>query len=70
MIVNGRSSQTVDGALEHIRTAVPDARLAPLVADCSVAGAARMARREYPAVDILVNNLENIQKRQLPRHHR
>lgn len=57
VIVNGRSSQTVDGALERIRTAVPGARLAPLVADCSVADGPLMARREYPAVDILVNNL-------------
>lgn len=57
VIVNGRTEKSVAAALAKIRAAVPDARLEPFAGDLADATAADKLTRQFPAVDILVNNL-------------
>jgi NAD(P)-dependent dehydrogenase (short-subunit alcohol dehydrogenase family) len=55
--LTGRTQASVDGALERIRVAAPDAAAEGVAADCaSVAGTEQVFAR-VPACDILVNNL-------------
>lgn len=57
VVINGRSIQSVDYAIGAIRTQLPDAKLERLVADNSTAEGTAQSIADYPAVDILVNNL-------------
>lgn len=57
IIVNGRSEKSVAEALTKIRQAVPKARLESYAGDLSEAVAADDLVKQFPAVDILVNNL-------------
>lgn len=57
VIVNGRSDASVAGALEAICSDVPNAKLERLVADNSTAEGTARSIAQFPAVDILVNNL-------------
>jgi 3-oxoacyl-[acyl-carrier protein] reductase len=57
VIVNGRSSESVDAAIADILATVPGAKLKKLAADNGTAEGVETTLREFPAVDILVNNL-------------
>lgn len=57
VIVNGRSAASVEAAIADLRASVPDAQLKPLAADNGTAEGVGTALREFPEVDILVNNL-------------
>lgn len=56
VVVQGRSSATVDRALQTLRAALPQARLRGAVADLSDAAGAEALLAAVPQVDILVNN--------------
>ena len=57
VIVNGRSDESVSGALAKIRQAVPDAKLQSFAGDLSTAAGVDNLVAQFPAVDILINNL-------------
>jgi NAD(P)-dependent dehydrogenase (short-subunit alcohol dehydrogenase family) len=59
VIVNGRTKESVSGAIEHLRSvsARPDAELIPFVADLGDPKEIARLHAAYPAVDIVVNNL-------------
>lgn len=57
VIVNGRTGTSVDSAIVAIRARVPDAKLEKLVADNGTAEGTEESIRQFPEVDILVNNL-------------
>jgi NAD(P)-dependent dehydrogenase (short-subunit alcohol dehydrogenase family) len=57
VIVNGRTEERVQSAIDRIRTAHTNAMLEPLAADLSGAAGAEDAVRRFPEVDVLVNNL-------------
>jgi 3-oxoacyl-[acyl-carrier protein] reductase len=56
-IVNGRTPETVDRACKKIRSECPDAKLLQLVADNGTAAGCEKTMRDYPEIDILINNL-------------
>jgi NAD(P)-dependent dehydrogenase (short-subunit alcohol dehydrogenase family) len=57
VIVNGRSDNTVNSALEQIRKAGPEAKVEGFAGDLATAAATEELIKLFPAVDILVNNL-------------
>lgn len=57
VIVNGRSQSAVDSALEQIRKTVPAAKVQGFAGDLSTVKATDDLLKQYPEVDILVNNL-------------
>ncbi len=57
VIVNGRSNEAVDNALQQIRQTVPEAKIEGFVGDFSKAETIEALLLHFPAVDILVNNL-------------
>jgi len=57
VIVNGRSDNTVNSALEEIRETRPEAKVEGFAGDLATATATEDLVRLFPAVDILVNNL-------------
>ena len=57
VIVNGRSENAVDSALQQIRKQVPNANADGFAGDLSTEKAAEDLLKRFPAVDILVNNL-------------
>jgi NAD(P)-dependent dehydrogenase (short-subunit alcohol dehydrogenase family) len=57
VIVNGRTEARVSEAIASIRQSHPSAKLEPFAADLANAEAAIDAAREFPSVDILINNL-------------
>src|SRR6266404_8035858 len=57
VIVNGRTTKRVDGALKSIRASHPQAKVEGLAADLGTADGVRVAVERLPDVDILVNNL-------------
>lgn len=57
VIINGRTFQTVTEACEDISTEQTQAKLWPWVADNSTADGCEKTIREFPELDILVNNL-------------
>lgn len=57
VLINGRTADTVEAALQRARRDLPNARVAPLVADCSTAEGCEQAVAAAGQVDILVNNL-------------
>ena len=57
VIVNGRSGQAVAAALEEIRRATPEAKVASFTGDLSNADGVAVLVAQFPSVDILVNNL-------------
>jgi NAD(P)-dependent dehydrogenase (short-subunit alcohol dehydrogenase family) len=57
VIVNGRSDNTVNSALEQIRKAGPGAKIEGFAGDLATATATEDLIKRFPAVDILVNNL-------------
>jgi len=57
VIVNGRTEKSVNEALAKIRHAVPTAKLEGFAGDLSHAGSTATLVKQFPRVDILVNNL-------------
>ncbi len=57
VIINGRSTASVEAAISSIRRDFPAARLESLIADNSNAAGVEKSLVEFPEVDILVNNL-------------
>jgi NAD(P)-dependent dehydrogenase (short-subunit alcohol dehydrogenase family) len=57
VIVNGRTQQSVDSALEAIGKAVPKAKAEGFAGDLATAEATDHLLKRFPQVDILVNNL-------------
>lgn len=55
--VNGRSPESVDGAIALLREQLPDADLVPVVADVASDDGFDAAVEALPEVDVLVNNL-------------
>ena len=56
-IINGRSASGVDAAIASIRRDVPAAKLERLIADNGAVEGTAETIRQFPHVDILVNNL-------------
>jgi NAD(P)-dependent dehydrogenase (short-subunit alcohol dehydrogenase family) len=56
VIINGRTRQRVDQALESIRKSVPNAKISGIDADVSTASGCDRLANSVPSVDILVNN--------------
>ena len=56
VIINGRTKKRVNDAIKQIRSQYSDAKLEPLVADVSVSSAVASTIRQFPKVDILINN--------------
>src|SRR6202795_325194 len=57
VIVNGRTEERVEQAIQSIRTSHPQAKVEGLAADLGNANGVRVAIERLPDVDILVNNL-------------
>jgi NAD(P)-dependent dehydrogenase (short-subunit alcohol dehydrogenase family) len=57
VILNGRAETSLNAALAAIGQAVPQAKLASFAGDLSEAAVAEGLFKQFPAVDILVNNL-------------
>jgi NAD(P)-dependent dehydrogenase (short-subunit alcohol dehydrogenase family) len=57
VVINGRSEASVGEALADVRGLVRGAKVEGFAGDLATAEAAEGLRREYPGVDILVNNL-------------
>jgi 3-oxoacyl-[acyl-carrier protein] reductase len=57
VIINGRSSSTVDKAVAELRTQFPNAKIEALAADNATAEGVAQTIKAFPEIDILVNNL-------------
>src|SRR5712675_1730346 len=57
VIVNGRSDEAVNSALQQIRKALPEAKVEGFAGDMATATATERLLKLFPNVDILVNNL-------------
>ncbi len=57
VIVNGRSDNTVNSALQQLRKAVPKAKAEGFAGDLATSTATEELLKLFPAADILVNNL-------------
>lgn len=57
VILNGRSKDRVNEARERLRDSASPAAVHELVADLTTDGGVRILQEQFPAVDILVNNL-------------
>jgi len=57
VIVNGRTRDRVDAALDRVRTEVRGARVDGIAADLTVATGAELITARFPDLDILVNNV-------------
>lgn len=57
VVVNGRTTASVEKAIADLRTGLPEAELISLVADNGSAAGCAETIRQLPEVDILVNNL-------------
>ncbi|MFL5576718.1 MAG: SDR family NAD(P)-dependent oxidoreductase [Gemmatimonadaceae bacterium] len=57
VIVNGRGRERVEGAVRHIREALPDADVRGIAADLSTAAGCDALADLAPDVEVLVNNL-------------
>lgn len=57
VIVNGRTKDRVDIAIDKIKQTVPDAKLQSVAADLGTEAGVKTLLQQIPEVDILVNNL-------------
>jgi NAD(P)-dependent dehydrogenase (short-subunit alcohol dehydrogenase family) len=57
VIINGRAEKSVADAVANIRQAVPAAKLESFPGDLCHAGTAEKLAKQFPGVEILVNNL-------------
>ncbi len=61
--ITGRTSESVERALERLRDGVPGCSVDGIAADCASADGARSVFAQLPEVDILVNNLGIYERR-------
>ena len=57
VVVNGRTAERVEHAVQRIRESIADAQVAGVAADLSAAAGCALMTAQVPAVDILVNNM-------------
>lgn len=57
VIINGRTQERVNKAIEALRQQVPGARVSGIVADFSNAAGTASVTQQVPQVDILINNV-------------
>jgi NAD(P)-dependent dehydrogenase (short-subunit alcohol dehydrogenase family) len=57
VIINGRSEESIDAALAKIRETLPNAKLGGFAGDFANVTVVEKLVNDFPAVDILVNNL-------------
>jgi NAD(P)-dependent dehydrogenase (short-subunit alcohol dehydrogenase family) len=57
VVINGRTKKRVNDAINQIRAKIPEARLEPLVADVSDSESVAAVTKQFPKVDILINNV-------------
>ncbi len=57
VIVNGRTRQRVDAAVDEVRGKYPSAQIDGVAADLGTAAGVAQAIEQFPDVDILINNL-------------
>ncbi len=57
VVINGRTAERVDAAVQSLSKAVPGAQLRGVAADLSTAAGAAAFLKEVPQTDILINNL-------------
>lgn len=57
VIINGRTEERVNAAIDQIKQKVPDVNLQGIVADLGTVDGANALFQQVPEVDILVNNL-------------
>jgi NAD(P)-dependent dehydrogenase (short-subunit alcohol dehydrogenase family) len=57
VIVNGRTKERVERAVEKLRALSSASQVDSLAADLGTAAAVQQAIRQFPEVDILINNL-------------
>lgn len=57
VVINGRSTTAVEAAIADIRSHLPEAKLKGLAADNGTAEGVAETIRQFPEIDILVNNL-------------
>lgn len=57
VIINGRSSVSVEKAISKILTAIPNAKIQGLIADNATIEGNEKTIKSYPHIDILINNL-------------
>jgi NAD(P)-dependent dehydrogenase (short-subunit alcohol dehydrogenase family) len=57
VIINGRTKKRVNDAIKQIRDEHPDATLEPLIADVSDVESVAAVTKQFPRLDILVNNV-------------
>ena len=56
-IINGRTKNRVNDAINQIRDQLPEAKLEPLVADVSDSESVAAVTKQFPKLDILINNV-------------
>jgi NAD(P)-dependent dehydrogenase (short-subunit alcohol dehydrogenase family) len=66
VIVNGRTQKRVDDAVEQVKRAVPDAKAKGFAADLASNEWTQALLRQFPEVDILVNNLGIFEPKPFP----
>jgi NAD(P)-dependent dehydrogenase (short-subunit alcohol dehydrogenase family) len=57
VIINGRTKKRVNAAISQIIGQYPNAKLEPLIADVSTSAAITETIKQFPKLDILVNNV-------------
>jgi NAD(P)-dependent dehydrogenase (short-subunit alcohol dehydrogenase family) len=57
VIINGRTKKRVNDAINQIRDQLPEAKLEPLVADVGDSESVAAVTKQFPKLDILVNNV-------------
>ena len=55
--INGRTKKRVNDAINQIRGQLPEAKLEPLVADVSDSESVAAVTKQFPKLDILINNV-------------
>ena len=57
VIINGRTKKRVNDAISQIRDQLPEAKLEPLVADVGDSESVAAVTKQFPKLDILINNV-------------
>ena len=57
VVINGRTEKSVETGLSEVLAAVPGAKIEGFVGDLSTSQAAESLAKQFPSLDILVNNL-------------
>lgn len=57
VIVNGRTQERINAAIDHIKQSIPNVKLQGIAADLGTPAGVELLIQQIPKVDILVNNL-------------